>query len=335
MSLPSLTLGFSRTHSMSPLTNANRRVRVLFVPQWYPPKDGPNRMFGTFCREHVRAAALYDDVAVLVYTARPQRWPTLDWERVDDYGVPTFYATHGLSPIPKTTRPFFHIHLRRALRRTIQEWGQPDVIHTQDAYGFYVIKAAQRLRIPSVISQQWTAFMERTLDSRAVHRFRWAFARTARVLPVNQFAALDYEHYGLRAPITWLPNTLDTDVFYPSLQPAKEPWLLHASALSNQKRFPDIVRAFARVRAERPEAVLQVVGDGSNRVEMEVRAARELPPASFHFHGYLSKPDLANLMRRARGFVFPSEAETFGCVLMEAMACGCPVRQRESVASPQ
>jgi len=30
-------------------------------------------------------------------------------------------------------------------------------------------------------------------------------------------------------------------------------------------------------------------------------------------------------MRRACGFVFPSEAETFGCVLMEAMACGCPV----------
>src|SRR5215510_11247664 len=109
------------------LTNAKRRVRVLFVPQWYPPKDGPNRMFGTFIREHVRAAALYDDVAVLVYTSRPQRWPTLDWERVDDYGVPTFYATYGYSPIPKTTWPFFYIHLRRALRSTIQEWGRPDV----------------------------------------------------------------------------------------------------------------------------------------------------------------------------------------------------------------
>jgi hypothetical protein len=224
---------------MKKLLESNRRVRILFIPEWYPSKDGSNQVSGTFCREHVRAAALYDDVAVLVYNSRPQRWPTLTWERVNDCGVPTFYATYGHSPIPKTTLPFFHIHLSRAIRRAIQEWGRPDVIHTQDSYAYYVMNAVQSFRIPVVISQQWTGFMRRELDARAVRRFRWVFARAARVLPVSVQAEANYAHYSLKAPITWLPNTLDTNVFYPPPEPAREPWLLHASGLTAQKRFPD------------------------------------------------------------------------------------------------
>jgi glycosyltransferase involved in cell wall biosynthesis len=167
--------------------------------------------------------------------------------------------------------------------------------------------------------------MERKLDYRMVRQFRWAFARAARVLPANKLATTDYEYYSLQASITWLPNALDTEVFSPPLQTKREPWLLHASGFPAQKRVPDIIRAFARVRAKRPQAILQLAGDGTDRAEMEALAASELPSDSFYFHGYLPKPDLANLMRRACGFVLPSEAETFGCVLMEAMACSCPV----------
>ena len=304
---------------------SDRRIRVLFIPEWYPSRDDSNPVAGTFCREHARAAALYDDVAVLVYTSRSQRWPTLSWESVNDCGVRTFYASYGHSPIPKTTLPFFYLHLPRAIRRAMQEWGRPDVIHTQDSYAYDVMNAVRNLRIPVVISQQWTGFMRRELSSRAVKRFRRAFAGAARVLPVSLKAAEDYAHYGLNAPVTWLPNTLDTNSFFPPTELIRKPWLLHASGLTAQKCFPDIVRAFARVRAARPDAELHVAGNGSNSAEIVARAKRELPPASVRFYGLLPKPELASLMRRARGFIFPSAAETFGCVLMEAMACGCPV----------
>jgi glycosyltransferase involved in cell wall biosynthesis len=306
-------------------SNGDGPVRALFIPEWYPSKDGANQVTGTFCREHVRAAALYDDVAVLAYTSRPQRWPTLNWECIDDCGVRTFYATYGHSPIPKTTFAFFYLHLARAIRRVIREWCRPDVIHTQDSYAYFVMKAVASLGIPVVISQHSGALMRRQLDAGAVKRFRWAFARAARVLPVNARAAADYSHYGFEAPITWLPNALDTKVFYPSSKLARKPWLLHASGLTVEKRFPDIVRAFARVRAERPEAELHVAGNSSHCADLVAMANRELPIGSIRFYGRLSKPELSALMRRACGLVFPSEAETFGCVLMEAMACECPV----------
>jgi L-malate glycosyltransferase len=305
-------------------TASDRRLRVLFVPQSYPPLSDQKSANGTFCREHVRAAARNDDVAVLVYTTRRERWPTLAWKRLDDEGIPTFYAAHGRSPIPGTTRHFFRLYLRRAIHRAIREWGRPDVIHTQDGHAYYVIKAAQDLDVPFVISQHWSVFLKRRVDRTTLSQFQWAFARAARVLPANRWAATDYEHYGLQASVTWLPNALDTEIFRPPEGGDREPWLVHASGLDPDKGTREIIHAFARVRAVRPQAVLHVAG-AVHRAEMEALAARTLPADSFQFHGFLAKPALAELMRWGRGFVLPSAFETFGCVLMEAMACGCPV----------
>lgn len=309
-----------------PLLKRNdSRLRVLFIPQWYPAQSGPNQVGGTFCREHVRAASLYDDVAVLVLSSRLQRWPTLEWNRVEDAGVPTFYATYGRSPIPKTTRFFLGYHLRQAFRCVSEQWGVPDVIHAQDVQSYVVIKALRRFGIPFVISQHWSGFLERIITRSALNRYRWAFSQAVRILPTNKFAQEDYQHYGLRPSTTWLPNVLDTAVFGYAPTGSRRPWLLHASGLTREKRVSDIIKAFAQVSRDRPDAVLQIVGDGVHRAGLEALARRELPPDSFKFHGFLSKPELADLMRRSCGFVLASDAETFGCVLMEAMSCGCPV----------
>lgn len=307
------------------MAESRSRLRILFIPQWYPGRDSSNQMTGTFCREHVRAAGLYDDVAVLAISSGVERWPAWQWERVDDRGVPTFYATFGRSPIPKTTRFFFAHHLRRAFLRVVEEWGWPDVIHTQDVYAYYAIKALRRFGQPFVISQHWSGFLERIITRGSLRKYRWAFSRAALVLPTNKFAQDDYQHYGLQAPMAWLPNVLDEESFQPLPVRSREPWLLHASGLTREKRVPDIIKAFARVCRDRPDAVLHIAGDGSQREQTEVLARRELPVGSFQFHGLLSKPRLADLMRQSKGFVLTSDAETFGCVLMEAMACGCPV----------
>jgi len=304
---------------------SERRVKVMFVPQWYPSRRNQNGVSGTFCREHVHAATLYDDVSVLVFNSRPERRPSLKIERYDDQGIPTWYASYGHSPIPHTTPPLFWIHMWRAIRKVVKEWGKPDVIHTQDAYAYPVIRCSRQLGVPYVVSQQWTGFIKREIPTRRIGQFRWAFSHAHRVLPVNQYAIQDYNYYGITASVRWLPNTIDTTVFRPEPLAAREPWLLHASGFTAQKRFPDILRAFAIVQKHNPEAVLQVAGDGHARREMEALGREMLPVESVAFHGLLSKPELAELMRRSRGFIFPSEFETFGCVLMEAMACGCPV----------
>jgi glycosyltransferase involved in cell wall biosynthesis len=167
--------------------------------------------------------------------------------------------------------------------------------------------------------------MKRSITTTLQRQFNYTFEHVARVFPDNKFAAVLYSQYGLTANVKWLPNTISTDIFWATPDAPRKPWLLHASGFTQQKRFPDIVRAFARVRRERPAAMLQVVGEGSDRKGCEALARRELPAGSFHFHGFLQKSQLADLMRQSAGFVLPSEAENLPCVLIEALACACPV----------
>jgi glycosyltransferase involved in cell wall biosynthesis len=79
------------------------------------------------------------------------------------------------------------------------------------------------------------------------------------------------------------------------------------------------------VQEEFPLTRLELVGDGEKRPLAEQLARELLRSGSYTFHGVLSKPRLAELMRRAAVFVLPSQFETQSCVLLEAMACGTPV----------
>lgn len=62
-----------------------------------------------------------------------------------------------------------------------------------------------------------------------------------------------------------------------------------------------------------------IVGDGPQRKELERRFAQAV------FVGMKTGVELASYFQRADAFVFPSLTDTFGLVLLEAMACGTPV----------
>lgn len=102
---------------------------------------------------------------------------------------------------------------------------------------------------------------------------------------------------------------------------ARHDWLLYVGRISKEKNLECLVEAFKRVSARRKDIGLVIAGDGPYREEM-ARALADLPVV---FTGVQKGAELAQIYASSDLFVFPSETDTFGVVLLEAQASGVPV----------
>ena len=122
-------------------------------------------------------------------------------------------------------------------------------------------------------------------------------------------------------------------------QPAGHPWLdnpgprviLAAGRLSKQKDFPTLLTAFAKLR-ERCPARLIVLGKGHLRPALESQAKELRIFDDVDFPGFARNPFA--FMTKASLFVLSSRYEGLPTVLIEAMACGCPVVSTDTPFGP-
>lgn len=94
--------------------------------------------------------------------------------------------------------------------------------------------------------------------------------------------------------------------------------ILFVSRLVWYKELKTLISVYKQIMSKRSDVIFTVVGDGPQREELE----REMPEAVFL--GHKNHEELASIYASSDVFIFPSITETFGNVVQEAMACGCP-----------
>jgi L-malate glycosyltransferase len=131
-----------------------------------------------------------------------------------------------------------------------------------------------------------------------------------------------FGRFGVRAEV--VPNTLDlSDYRFRDRHPLR-PVLLSNRNLEAIYNVECVLRAFALVQQQRPEAQLIVAGDGSQRA-MLLALSQELRLQHVEFRGRIEQTDMPALYDRADLYVNASNIDNMPLSLIEAFSCGLPV----------
>jgi len=114
----------------------------------------------------------------------------------------------------------------------------------------------------------------------------------------------------------------DTAIDDPWFRRGQPPVLVAAGRLHRQKDYPTLLHAFALLRRER-EVRLLILGDGEERPRLQTLIDELGITGAVRLPGFQANP--YTYMARAAVFVLASAWEGLPTVLIEALACGCPI----------
>lgn len=314
---------------------ARRRLTIGIASETYPPEvNGVAMSISRFSRgliklgHHVQIICPYRD------------------DRGSEHFDPSMdhLAVRGL-PLPRYPELRFGLPAGRALRR-FWRVSPPDVVYvaTQGPLGWSVAREARRHRIP-VLSGYHTNFDVycrhyglKALETAVLAWLRYFHRRTDCTLTPTDEACRRLDALGV-GDVRVLGRGVDTALFSPARRdPAlREAWglgendlaVIYVGRLAPEKNLPLAVSTFRAIQGNRDDARFVLVGDGP----LEAGLRRDNP--DFIFCGMQTGDALARHYASGDLFLFPSLTETFGNVVLEAMASGLAVISYDCAAAKQ
>jgi phosphatidylinositol alpha 1,6-mannosyltransferase len=244
------------------------------------------------------------------------------------------YLNH-IPSIPLAFYPEYKVSIPNPKTRLQLDAFEPDVIHitVPDFIGIYLMRYARRKGIP-VLTSFHTDFPSYLKSYRlgAFHDISWRYLKwfynqAQSVLAPTREVIEKLNRNGIRNLKVW-GRGIHLNRFsrrYRSMA-LREQWgakgkkvILYSGRFVWYKDLETFIKVYELFKANGPDDVVFVlVGDGP--VDGELK--RRMPEA--HFPGYLEGEELSRVYASADILLFPSTTETFGNVVLEAMASGIP-----------
>ncbi len=127
-------------------------------------------------------------------------------------------------------------------------------------------------------------------------------------------------------------NTVDTSFFYnetkrirAGLQQSEKKHLIYIGYLVPRKNVGKLIEIMQKLSEKRKDFVIDILGDGSEKLMLEKMVEEKNLRDVIHFHGFIQKNDLPMYFAKSSCFLFQTDFDIWGLVLNEAMAAGVPV----------
>jgi glycosyltransferase involved in cell wall biosynthesis len=292
---PSPQASPAQASSLAPSPHEGIEFRVLLVTDaWHPQVNGVVRTLEMLARD------------------------------LEAMGHKVAYATpEGRFTLPMPTYPEIRLSLfpRRSLERLIAQF-DPNAIHiaTEGTLGMSARAICLKRKIPFTTSfhTRFPEYVQARFPFVPVEWtygfLRWFHGPAANMMVATQSLKAEMESHGFTNCSLW-SRGVDVDAFRPipdATLPFPKPIWLYVGRVAVEKNLD------AFLKLDLPGTKV-IVGDGPARADLE----RSYPGAKFL--GPKSGEDLSRAYAASDVFVFPSRTDTFGLVVLEALASGVPV----------
>jgi teichuronic acid biosynthesis glycosyltransferase TuaC len=314
---------------------------LVAIPSWY--KSGRGSGGGYFRDQALALQRAGWRVAMLapdIYTPRDLRRRQAPAVRgrtfsSDDDGLPT-WRRNALVPVPRLpyrNAAVFALCGLRLFGEYRAANGAPDLVQAHGALNAGVAALAIRRRygVPFILTEHSTAFAQGGLRWWERDLVRRVIAGAERCLAVSPQLARLLEAQYPGSTWSYLPNplgdvfTADTAGVAMPRNPAAPFAFVCVARLSPEKGHARLIEAFAEAFHGDPNTRLRLVGEGPIREGLErLCIARDIV-GQVDFLGLLPAAGVRDQLLAADAFVLASDVETFGVVVIEALACGRPV----------
>lgn len=217
--------------------------------------------------------------------------------------------------------------IRRSLNRLIKEWN-PDILHANFATpdGIAAAYVSRQTGIPLVITEHQAKLRDFLKKPFIGKQMLYAYQKAARVICVSSFSeGIINEFTNRPSNIVVIPNGVDFSRFSLKENRPAPQRAIYVGYLVKHKGVHILLQAIARLKQRGINIDLGIVGDGIERNSLEAMCESLRIDNHVKFHGEKKADEVASLMSQHDFMIHPSFIESFGIVMVEALAAGLPV----------
>ena len=225
----------------------------------------------------------------------------------------------------------------------------PDLIHNHSQYmmGIHAIAISKILRIPLInhyhmylekITPYLPALLQKTkkVTLYSIESFTKLFFNSGdMVITPTQVMKKYLKEKGVNKPIKVVPFGIALDKFK-ALEVKKDETFtfLHVGRLNKEKNINLLIERFYEF-AKNKNVKLKIIGDGPEKKNIKQFIKEKKLENKVELSGWKKREELPLEYSSAHCFITLSDSETFGIVILEAMACGLPIIGANEAAIPE